>query len=306
MNVFEYSKEHYGGTEYMAKTFHKEILPHMFNLNNYDCMVMPGSMFTLEGLLKQDKESIIWMHNLPSQYQRELMVVLKNPKFQDKVKYIVVPSEAHKVEVNKEINIPLEKIYVIPNAIQPTESDLGRFEKPKKVKIVYTSAFDRGMTVLMDALSMVKNDFEVEIYNDFYPDLAIGVPEIDPRIKFFGKTPKATVLSALSTAHIFAYPTTFFETFCLSLAESMGAGLYPVAPAYGALEEVANGFGTIYEYPEDVFEHIKIHAEKLDAAIEMIMDGKWNPQEQIDCINSKYSWDSIKTQWLEFDKLLSN
>jgi glycosyltransferase involved in cell wall biosynthesis len=306
VTIFLQSQNVYGGTEYMIKNFHDKIYSDMNNINNYECVVMPGEIQPLTNLLKSNKEIILWLHNLPSQYDGNGKVFLNNIKFLEKLKYVIVPSEYHKVALTQETNISLEKIYVIPNAIEVRKSDLNRFNKPNKVKIVHTSTFERGMPLLMDALQYVKNDFTLEIYNDFYPDLSGDIPEIDSRVKFFGKTPKNTVLSALEDAHIFAYPAVYLETFCLSFAEAMSAGLYSVVPAYGALEEVSNGFGDVYEYPEDFEKHIKIHAEKLDAAIDMIMDGKWNPQEQIDCINSKYSWDSIKTQWLEFDKLLSN
>jgi glycosyltransferase involved in cell wall biosynthesis len=304
MTIFLQSQGVYGGTEYMVKNFHDKVYPELNNINNYICLVMPGEMQPLNILLKTNKEIILWLHNLPFQYNTNVKIFLKNIKFLEKLKYVIVPSEYHKKALQEETDIPLEKIYVIPNAINVHNSDLSRFEKPTKVKIVHTSSYDRGMPLLMDALQYVKNDFTLEVYNNFYPDLYPGSPQADPRVKFFGSTPKETVLLALEDAHIFAYPAIYLETFCLSLAEAMSAGLYPVVPAYGALEEVANEFGDVYEYTEDIEEHIKMHAEKLDAAIDMIMDGKWNPQEQIDCINSKYSWDSIKTQWLEFDKLL--
>jgi UDP-glucose:(glucosyl)LPS alpha-1,2-glucosyltransferase len=304
MTIFLPSQGVYGGTEYMIRNFHDKIYPEMDNINNYVCVVMPGEVQPLNILLNTGKEIILWLHNLPFQYDVNAKTFLNNIKFLEKLKYVIVPSEYHKKTLKEETNIPLEKIYVISNAIEVRNSDLSRFEKPNKVKIVHTSSYDRGMALLMDAVRYVKNDFTLEVYNNFYPDLYPGSPQADSRVKFFGSTPKKTVLSALEDAHIFAYPTIYLETFCLSLAESMSAGLYPVVPAYGALEEVANGFGDVYEYPKDFEEHIKKHAEKLDAAIDMIMDGKWNPQEQIDCINSKYSWDSIKTQWLEFDKLL--
>lgn len=304
MDVFPYLKQYFGGTEYMAKNFHKNILPNMKNLNKYHCLIMPGEIRPLDKYLKEDKEIIIWMHNTPSQFQENLLFMFKNVKFQEKLKYVIVPSESHKEIVNKETNISLEKIYVIPNAIYPVKSDLSRFNKPKKVKLVYTSAFDRGMPLLMDALNFIENDFELEVYNDFYPDLYEDLPIFDSRIKFFGKTPKSTVVSALSNSHIFAYPTVFIETFCLSLAESMSAGLYPVYPDYGALKEISNEYGSMYDYTEDVVKHIQVHASKLDDAISMILAGEYNPEEQIKYINNKYSWNAIEKKWLEFDSLI--
>ena len=304
MTIFLPSQGVYGGTEYMIRNFHDKVYPEMDNINNYACVVMPGEVQPLDILLKTGKEIILWLHNLPFQYDVNAKTFLNNVKFLEKLKYAIVPSEYHKKALEEETDIPLEKIYVIPNAIEVRKSDLSRFEKPSKVKIVHTSSYDRGMALLMDAVQYVKNDFTLEVYNNFYPDFYPGSPEADPRVKFFGSTPKETVLSALEDAHIFAYPAIYLETFCLSLAEAMSAGLYSVVPNYGALGEVSNGFGDVYEITEDLEEHIKIHAEKLDAAIEMIMAGNWNPEEQVNLINEKYSWETVKTHWLKFDELL--
>lgn len=301
---FSYAPNVYGGTEYMAKTFHNSIMPMLSKLDNYNCVIMPGMIYPLENYLKNGKGFLIWMHNTPSQFNQEVYHFFNNPLLRERLKYIIVPSQSHKEIVNLEINIPLEKIYVIPNAIHPAESDLSRFEKPKKVKLVFTSAADRGLSLLLDALGKIENDYALEIYNDFYPDLVDNFPSVDPRIKFFGRTPKKTVLSALSEAHIFAYPTTFIETFCLSLAEAMSAGLLPIYPDYGSLKEISGGRGEMYEYEYDVMKHTDLHAEKLDTAINKIKAGEWDPTEQIQYINDKYSWESITKQWLKFEELI--
>jgi glycosyltransferase involved in cell wall biosynthesis len=302
--IFNYAKNVYGGTEYMAETFHERVLPKLSNIQNYNCLIMPGMVLALTKYLENDKGFIVWLHNTLSQFNQEVMFMFKNPIFLERLKYIVVPSEAHKQEVNREAQIPLDKIYVIPNAIYPVDSDLERFKGPKQIKLINTSAFDRSAPLLLDTIDSLSDDIRVDIFNDFYPELFENLPPLDSRVFFYGRTPKKTVLDAVSKAHIFAYPSIFFETFCLSLAEAMSAGLLPIYPDYGSLKEISGGRGIMYQAPTDLVEHIGLFKEKLQEGIELINSGNWDPTEQIEYINNKFSWDVITQHWIELDNKL--
>jgi glycosyltransferase involved in cell wall biosynthesis len=141
------------------------------------------------------------------------------------------------------------------------------------------------------------------MYNDFYPH-TIKDFKSDPRVRFYGKTPKATVLEAVENSHIHGYPSTYPETFCLSQAEAMSAGLICVTSDIGALPEVSNGLTRMYGYEDDLGKHEDLFAEHLTKAIEDIKAGNWNPEEQIKFVNSEYSWERHKERWLELhDKL---
>lgn len=301
MIPFNYSRESYGGTEYMAKRFHKEILPDMQKLNNYLSLIIPGVTPQYNELFNSKKEIIIWLHNVISQFDKEKIATLKDKRLLNKIKYFIVPSEYHKQITLDELEIDSNKIYVIPNAIDPLKYNPNKLNDI--IKIVHTSDPERGMDVLLSSLRYVKEDFRLEIYNKFNPDL-YDFDFNDDRVKFFGYTPKATVKEALESSHIHAYPSTYLETFCLSIAEAMSAGTLSVYPKIGAIPEIANNFGILYNSIEDKEEHSKVFAHNLSKAIKIVKDKNYDPIEQIEYINKKYSWESIKKQWIDFQSLI--
>jgi glycosyltransferase involved in cell wall biosynthesis len=300
---FEWNHEEFGGTEYMARNFREKILPHTPKLRDYLSIVVPGIVPHENNLYNSTKQIIMWIHNTPSQYTEEALAILRNPKFLDKIKYFVAVSESGKQEIINQLNIDPNLVYVIPNAINPLRYDLNKFNKPDKIKLITVSSPDRGLAILLNSLPLVKEDFELDVFGSFNPD---KFPELtpDPRINFYGFSAKATVAKHYEAAHIHAYPSTYVETFCLSQAEAMSAGLLCVTSDMGALPEVSNGHTIIYPYEPDNVKHQEIFAEHLTKAICDIKSGNWNPDKQIEYVNKTYSWDAIKDKWLEFHELI--
>jgi glycosyltransferase involved in cell wall biosynthesis len=302
---FVYAKEVYGGTEYMARTWEKLVLPHMVNMDKYLCMLAPGITLDSNGVEKDGREVIFWLHNTKSQFNPDYIEkVLGHQSVLDKIAYIIVPSMWHKLWTAEEMNIPLAKIKVIPNAIFPLTYRPDKFDRIKQVKIVHTSSAYRGLPILMNSLKHIDFDFKLEVYNDYNPDLHYHDDQdtIDKRVRFYWKTPKRTVMEAVENSHILAYPSIYLETFCLSLAENQSAGNLCVYPDLGALPEVGDSRGIVYEFQDDVAKHEKIFTEALNLAIEKIYKGEWNPEEQVSSINERYSWEKITQEWIDFDK----
>jgi glycosyltransferase involved in cell wall biosynthesis len=302
---FVYAKEVYGGTEYMARTWEKLVLPHMVNMDKYLCMLAPGITLDSNGVEKDGREVIFWLHNTKSQFNPDYIEkVLGHQSVLDKIAYIIVPSMWHKLWTAEEMNIPLAKIKVIPNAIFPLTYNPEKFDRVKQVKIVHTSSAYRGLPILMNSLKHIDFDFRLEVYNDYNPDLHYTDDQdtIDKRVRFYWKTPKRTVMEAVENSHILAYPSIYLETFCLSLAENQSAGNLSVYPDLGALPEVGDSRGIIYEFQDDIAKHEAVFTEALNLAIEKIYKGEWNPEEQVSSINERYSWEKITQEWIDFDK----
>jgi glycosyltransferase involved in cell wall biosynthesis len=300
---FQWNTNAFGGTEYMARNFNKLILDSVPKLNNYLCLIIPGLMPTLEQTLAYKGEIILWMHNTPIQFGQEFISYLKHPEFLAKVKYVIALSEFEKQEIVNQLGIDKSKIYIIGNAIHPLQYNSSKFDKPKEIKLINTSSPDRGLDVLLEAVKLVDEDFRLEIYNRFNPD-EIWDFEADPRIKFYGFTPKAVVREAYEAAHIHAYPSTYPETFCISQAEAMSAGNLCVTSDLGALPEVSAGHTSIYEYLDNKTIHTKVFAKRLEKAIKQVKSGEWNPEKQIKYVNNNYSWEAVKQEWIKFHKLL--
>jgi glycosyltransferase involved in cell wall biosynthesis len=308
--IFNYDKEVFGGTESMAKQFHKFFKHKMPKLEKYNCFIIPGMTPEPIEIAANEKESIIWMHNLVNQFSEKNEKDFKDKQFLDKIKYLITVSEYHRQQTIESLGIDPEKVVVINNGIDAISFNPEKFNNPKKIKLIHTSSADRGMAILLMSLRYIKEDFELNIYNNFYPDIIANfedrIKEVfdDPRVRFFGKTPKKTVVKALQDSHIFVYPTNFLDTFCLSQVEALSAGCFPVYSEMGSLIEVSGGYGLRYKYVEDYEKHAMIFAAMLKEAINKINNNEWDPIESSNYVNEKYSWDKIEKQWLDFhDKL---
>jgi len=300
---FEWNHQAFGGTEYMARNFRELVLPHVPKLRDYLCLVIPGLVPAMSDIIDQPKKVIVWMHNTPIQFSQENLNNLKRKPFLDKVKYFIAVSEFSKQEIVNQLEVPPEQVYVIPNAIHNLKYDSYKFNNPSKVRLINTSSPDRGIDVLLNSMRFIEEDFELDIFSRFNPN---EHPEYvpDPRINFYGFCPKPTVIKHYQSAHIHAYPSTYPETFCISQAEAMSAGLLCVTSDIGALPEVSGGKTTIYPYTEDGVEHAKSFARHISNSIQIIKSGKWDPTEQIEYVNKTYSWEAIKNKWLEFHETL--
>jgi glycosyltransferase involved in cell wall biosynthesis len=150
---------------------------------------------------------------------------------------------------------------------------------------------------------MLDFDYEIDIFSNFNPAKYEGY-EPTSNINFYGFSYKNTVIKHYENAHIHAYPSTYPETFCVSQAEAMSAGLLCVTSDLGAIPEISNGYTSMYKFSNDSEENIKMFSDKLNESAAIIKSGKWNPEEQIEFVNKTYSWQTIKEKWLEFHELL--
>jgi glycosyltransferase involved in cell wall biosynthesis len=299
--TFKYSEEHFGGTETMARGFIKNILPEMRNIHNYTNVIIPGHFPELQTIGIDGSKYIFWIHNNISQFVGHVGRVLNNAKVREATERIVAVSEYEKTIIAKELNISLNKIYVIPNAIEPVIPMPGKFNNIDKVKIIHASTADRGMQVLLDAIPLIEEDFELNIFNNFYPDIPhnFNLAAVnDPRVNFYGKTPRKTLYKFFADAHIHAYPSTYPETSCLTQMEALSAGCYTVHTDLGALPETSMGHGVMIPSHELTPER---YAEELTKAIRMIKEHGYDYTQQVHDIHNNFTWEKTKQNWLAFD-----
>src|SRR5574342_450254 len=129
-------------------------------------------------------------------------------------------------------------------------------------KVIYVSSPDRGLDYLLD---MWKKDVRrsvpkasLDIYYDWsgfehrfnkdlsfrktlrpsqYPDALRSMIDDLDGVTLVGGVDHRTLHDAMYNASIWAYPTDFYETFCISAAKCQAAGCWPVVFSYGALKE---------------------------------------------------------------------
>jgi glycosyltransferase involved in cell wall biosynthesis len=115
-------------------------------------------------------------------------------------------------------------------------------------RLVYTSQARRGLDVLLRLFPQVRAavpEAELHIFGCEYAK-ATTLPDfsgaLQPGAYWRGALSKSALAHELLSAGIMAYPSTFLETFCLSVAEAQAAALPVVTSDRGALaERVSDG-----------------------------------------------------------------
>jgi UDP-glucose:(glucosyl)LPS alpha-1,2-glucosyltransferase len=206
-------------------------------------------------------------------------------------------------------SIPWYKCIVLQNAINPLEKstyDGG------KIKLIYHTTPHRGLDILVSAFdSLIKkhDDIELDVYSSFkiygwehrdeqYKDL-FDFCRNHEKINYHGSVSNDEVRDAVSKANIFAYPSIWQETSCISLIEAMSAGLLCVHSNYGALYETASNWTYMYQYQNNPRDHLRIFHSKLDYAIDLYRTGLLsnNLNNQKKHTDTLYNWDLRTDQW---------
>lgn len=215
--------------------------------------------------------------------------------------------------------IPWSRCLVIPNAVELVPASDGKFgplPDGTPVRLVYTSTPNRGLALLASVFNEIckrRDDVELDVFSSFglYGEAwakldrryehVFEVLLSNPRVRCHGPAAHDQVLAAMSRAHVFAYPSTFLETSCMSLMEAMTGGLACVHPDYGALSETAAGQTLMYSYVADEARHARRFLDALMAAISRLQDGDpalaSSLAAQKAFAGEQYNWDRRARLW---------
>lgn len=222
-DVNEISKNSKGGTELMREGLEKRLDPSLIE----DFQIIPSRVRELD----ETKIRVLWLHDLPGDPESDH---LRNGGH-DKFHQLVFVSNWQMQQYVAYYNIPWSKCIVIENAIVPIEREL--IDKPKdKIKIIYHTTPHRGLELVVpvfEKLYETHDNIELDVYSSFkiygweqrdtqYAELFERC-EKHPKINYHGTVPNEEVRKAVGSAHIFAYPSIWVETSCISLMEAMSA-----------------------------------------------------------------------------------
>lgn len=310
-NVFPWDNNNLGGTEVAVRWFHKNVLPQMTNIRDYRCISVPGAPQNLEELF-DGQRNILWLHLTPDQIDDKGMNVLKRQDFLDTVDHFIVLSQFHKKQTVLQLGVDPDRVHVIEYPLYDIEYNPSKFDDVDKVRIIHGSQAVRGLEVLLQSTLQIDEDFQLDIFNDFYPEQypdneALEKLLEDERITFYGKTPRKTVMKKFADSHIHAYPSIFEETSCLVQAEALASGNLCVYSNIGVLPETSRGYGMMVDFisKQTMDEVVKDYADNLRNAIDIIKNKEFDPSEQIEDITEYRSKDRIVRQWLDFDNSLA-
>ena len=294
----------FGGSENQFRLLLKNLSDEDFKdinliLNNTD-----------RNLIEKNKINILWMHHFINQKEAQN---LASKKFVEKLDHIVFNSNWNFENHTKYFDIPKNKSIVIRNAIEKINFN----EKPKdKINLIYHTTPWRGLSILLKVFKKLNlKNVELNvcsstiIYGKKF-DSILGKKfenifeecKNTKNINYFGFMENKKIIELLKKMHIFANPSIWTETSCVSAIESMAAGCEVVTTNLGALPETCSSFGTFVNFDKNLDELEKNYSKILLNSIENFWSEK-NQKKlklQIEKINSSYSWDVRSMEWKNF------
>ena len=212
--------------------------------------------------------------------------------------------------------LPTEKCVVIKNGIEKIEPIQTTYEKGKPFKIIHQNTPWRGLNVLLGAMQLVKNPLitldvysSTEVYgkdfyeqNDKYYQTLYEQADAIPNVNYIGYKPNEYIRENLKNYRMYAYPSTFEETSCISLLECMAAGLYCITTDLGALFETGAEFPIYIPYTDNYKLLAVKFANAIEAAAETLESKEVNEhlKFQIKYTNKYYNWDKQGIAWTQF------
>jgi glycosyltransferase involved in cell wall biosynthesis len=203
---------------------------------------------SIEVLAQSNRQyKILWAHDNCDQPQ-----LLRLPELVSQIDKIVCVSNWEAEQYIKYNRAPADKIVVIPNGV----ANIFNLKTPKSKTAIFFSGPHKGITPLPKIWKQViKNHPDAKLkvfsshnlYGDEYekhfkiPEHLEAIEELKslPSVEYSPCIDRETLLPHIQDAAFFVHPNVWEETFCVSLAEAMVCGCYPITSDIGALREVS-------------------------------------------------------------------
>ena len=264
-----------GGTERMTMELANRANPDLLK----ECQIVSSRVRELE----DDKIRIFWAHDLPGDPESEF---LRDKNKMNQFHKFVFVSNWQMQGYMQAYGIPWSKCIVLHNAIEPIEQIPEEVHShPETIRLIYTSTPHRGLNILVPVFEKLAEKYDnihLDVYSSFeiygwkqrdeqYQELFEQIQKHE-QMTYHGAQPNEVVREAIQHSHIFAYPSIWPETSCLSLMEAMSGGLVCVHSNYAALPETAANWTRMYQLHEEPNHHAAIFYGMLESAIQNISE----------------------------------
>ena len=290
------NKNAMGGTELLTLRLKESLDPEL--LKNFQ--IVSSRQRELDG----SKIRIFWAHDLP--HDPESNNAFHNGGWKNYHVLVFVSNWQMQAYINA-YKIPWSMCLVIQNNIVPIE----KHEKPTgTLNLIYFSTPHRGLNILLPVFKRLVDegaDIHLNVYSSFkiygWEDKNTQFESLfdecrsHPNITYHESVPHEEIREALKTNHILAYPSTWPETSCLVLMESMSAGLTCVHSNFAALPETAANWTDMYQFSED----LAVHANRFYVALKSAIENYASSDQQRDLTKSYadmfYNNERAVAQW---------
>lgn len=300
-----------GGTELMQQRMWDNLVEagHEELLDKFQ--VIPSRVRELD----PDRIRLLWCHDLAEDGEVQF---LKDEGYQHFDKLVFV-SHWQQQMYQTMLGVPYSMGYVLQNAMHPSP-DHVKPDPKDEINLIYHTTPHRGLDILLPVFQSLYDDHwkgkvpvKLHVYSSFeiygwkendapFKELFDQCIEHEA-IEYHGVVDNEVMTQeVLPKMHIFAYPSTWPETSCISLMEAMSAGLCCVHSSFAALPETSANWTMMYPYHEDKQKHAETFAQNLFNSVRMIQDRSLDARLGMQSVyaNSFYSWDVRTMQWSMF------
>jgi len=263
--------------------------------------------------LHPTKLNILWQKN--SYDQPNIVPWMKVKENHKKYDWYVFNSHWNYEKFRMAFDIPTDRCHVIKNGTIAFP-ERKPYKQGDPIRMLFHPTPWRGLNVILLAMQMVKNPLiKLDVYSscqvygdDFaakndhaYVGLYKQAAEL-PNVNYIGYKPNEYILKNLENYHIFAFPSIWEETFCISALEAMGAGLFTIVTNYGALFETCAEFPVYINYQKDFTKLAEQFAHAIEGvAQELHTDGAYEHlQFQQKYVKRFYNWEGQAQKWNQF------
>jgi glycosyltransferase involved in cell wall biosynthesis len=298
------NKNAMGGTELMMTALYKHLGEEFLE----EIQIIPSRVRDLD----ETKVRIYWAHDLPEDGEAEN--ALGNERWKNFHKIVFVSHWQQQRYIEK-YQIPWSHTAVLKNAITPINVDIdNKFKDLETINLIYHTTPHRGLNVLLpvfEKLCETHKNIHLNVYSSFgiygweerdkeYEVLFQYVKDHE-HMTYNQNVPNDKMKEILKDQHIFAYPSIWQETSCISLMEAMSAGLVCVHPNYGALYETSGNWTYMYGYDESLNEHAGIFHAALNNALFMVKEmsepSLVKLKGQKSYVDLFYNWEIRSREW---------
>jgi len=296
-----------GGTElqmeYLYKYADKKLLDQV-----QICTSVPGKI-----PLHPEKINILWQKN--SYDQPNLAPWFRDKSNHSKYDWYVFNSNWNYEKFRMAFDIPTERSVVIKNGIDEIKPrDLKK--KKDKIKLIFHPTPWRGLNVILAAMQYIKNpNIELDVYSSTqvygdafkqandknYQGLYEQANQL-PNVNYIGYKSNEYIKEHLHEYDIFAFPSIWEETFCISLLEAMAAGLYCITTNYGAIFETGAEFPAYIPFQKSYTNLAQNFAYAIEMAAQSL-EGEnviKHLNMQIQYTSNFYNWNKKAGEWNRF------
>ena len=296
----------FGGSENQFRLLLKYVPEDMFKgvnliLNNTD-----------PKLIDPKRKNILWLHHFVNMSEVQN---IKSKDYFNKIDYFVFNSHWNYEKYRYQFNIPESQSVVLPNAIE----EIDNKKKPtNKINLIYHTTPWRGLEILLNVFerlnlknvnlnvcssTIIYGKYFFEISDKKYEKIYQRCKDMK-NVNYLGYQKHEELIKLLQETHVFAYPSCWIETSCISAIEAMAAGCQVVTSNLGALYETCSPFARLVHFNQNLNIFEKSYEQELNNSIKHYWSAENQKKlaNQSQAINENYSWKNRSQEWIEFLK----